>query len=92
MKIIFATNNKHKIEEVQLLLKDKYTIVSPKQLGFDGDIPETESTLEGNALQKARFVYRMFHLPCFADDTGLEVEALNGEPGVFSARYAGDNK
>ncbi|MDR0559562.1 MAG: RdgB/HAM1 family non-canonical purine NTP pyrophosphatase [Prevotellaceae bacterium] len=92
-KIVFATNNRHKIEEVQLLLKDCYKIISPEELGFRGDIPETSSTLEGNALQKARFVYyQLFHLPCFADDTGLEVEALGGAPGVYSARYAGDDK
>jgi XTP/dITP diphosphohydrolase len=92
MDIIFATKNKHKISEVQTILGDKYTIVSPEQLGFEGEIPEEEPTLEGNALQKARFVHKMFNLPCFADDTGLEVKALNGAPGVYSARYAGENK
>jgi XTP/dITP diphosphohydrolase len=92
MDIIFATNNAHKIEEVQSLLGERYTIVNPKQLGFDGDIPEEEPTLEGNALQKARFIHKMFNLPCFADDTGLEVKALNGAPGVYSARYAGESK
>jgi len=92
MDIVFATNNVHKIEEVQSLLGERYTIVNPKQLGFDGDIPEDEPTLEGNALQKARFIHKMFNLPCFADDTGLEVKALNGAPGVYSARYAGEDK
>lgn len=92
MNIIFATNNLHKIEEVQNLLGESYTIVSPKQLGFEGDIPEDAETLEGNALQKARFIYQKFNTPCFADDTGLEVEALNGAPGVYSARYAGESK
>jgi XTP/dITP diphosphohydrolase len=92
MDIIFATNNRHKIEEVQSLLNEKYSITSPAQLGFSGEIPENEPTLEGNALQKARFIYKMFNLPCFADDTGLEVKALNGEPGVYSARYAGESK
>jgi XTP/dITP diphosphohydrolase len=90
--IIFATQNAHKINEVQSLLSNSYTIISPAQLGFDGEIPENESTLEGNALQKARFIYRMFRLSCFADDTGLEVVALNGAPGVYSARYAGESK
>jgi XTP/dITP diphosphohydrolase len=92
MDIIFATQNMHKISEVQSILGDRYTIVSPGQLGFSGEIPENELTLEGNALQKARFIHRMFNLPCFADDTGLEVKALNGAPGVFSARYAGESK
>jgi XTP/dITP diphosphohydrolase len=92
MNIIFATNNKHKIEEVQSLLNDKYSITSPAQLGFDGDIPENEPTLEGNAMQKARFIYKMFNKPCFAVDTGLEVKVLNGAPGVYSARYAGESK
>lgn len=91
-KIVFATKNRHKISEVQSILGEKYTIVNPEQLGFDGEIPENESTLEGNALQKAKFIYKMFNLPCFADDTGLEVKALNGAPGVYSARYAGENK
>jgi XTP/dITP diphosphohydrolase len=88
--IIFATNNKHKISEIQSLSGDRYTIVNPAQLGFKGDIPEDCDTLEGNALQKARFIHRMFALPCFSDDTGLEVKSLNGAPGVRSARYAGD--
>jgi XTP/dITP diphosphohydrolase len=92
MDIIFATNNAHKIEEIQSLLGDRHTIVSLEQLGFEGEIPEEEATLEGNALQKARFIYRMFNRPCFSDDTGLEVAALNGAPGVYSARYAGENK
>jgi XTP/dITP diphosphohydrolase len=92
MDIIFATKNVHKISEVQSMLDGKYTIVSPEQLGFDGEIPENETTLEGNAFQKARFIYNMFNLPCFSDDTGLEVKALNGAPGVYSARYAGEDK
>jgi XTP/dITP diphosphohydrolase len=90
--IVFATKNRHKISEVQSILGERYTIVNPEQLGFDGEIPEDEPTLEGNALQKARFIHRMFNLPCFADDTGLEVKALNGAPGVYSARYAGEGK
>jgi XTP/dITP diphosphohydrolase len=90
--IIFATKNEHKISEVQSILGGRYTIMSPEQFGFTGEIPEEELTLEGNALQKARFIHSMFNLPCFADDTGLEVKALNGAPGVYSARYAGENK
>ncbi|MDR0725628.1 MAG: RdgB/HAM1 family non-canonical purine NTP pyrophosphatase [Prevotellaceae bacterium] len=92
MEIIFATQNAHKISEVQSILGDGYTIVSPERLGFNGEIPEEASTLEGNAFQKARFIHKMFNLPCFADDTGLEVKALNGAPGVYSARYAGEGK
>ncbi|MDR2775038.1 MAG: non-canonical purine NTP pyrophosphatase, partial [Tannerella sp.] len=92
MDIIFATQNTHKISEVQSILGDGYTIVSPEQLGFDGEIPENETTLEGNAFQKARYIRNMFNLPCFSDDTGLEVTALHGAPGVYSARYAGEGK
>lgn len=92
MDIIFATRNAHKINEVQSILGERYTIVSPEEFGFEGDIPEEASTLEENALQKVRFIYNMFNLPCFADDTGLEVKALNGAPGVYSARYAGEDK
>ena len=89
MKIVFATNNKHKLEEVSAIVGDSVEIVSLAEIGCHDDIPETGSTLEENALQKARYVWNHYHLPCFADDTGLEVEALNGAPGVFSARYAG---
>lgn len=88
--LIFATNNKHKIEEAKHILHDKYKLVSLSELGFSDDIPETEPTLEGNASLKAWFIYNKFKTDCFADDTGLEVDALNGEPGVYSARYAGD--
>jgi len=88
--LIFATNNKHKIEEATHILHDKYKLISLSELGFSDDIPETEPTLEGNASLKAWFIYNKFNTDCFADDTGLEVDALNGEPGVFSARYAGD--
>jgi XTP/dITP diphosphohydrolase len=91
-KIVFATNNRHKTEEVQSILKGKYEALTLQDIGFDGDIPETAPTLEGNALQKARFVYEQYHVACFADDTGLEVDALGGAPGVHSARYAGDDK
>jgi XTP/dITP diphosphohydrolase len=89
MKLIFATANRHKLEEVQAMLPEKIRITGLSDLGFTGDIPETEATLEGNALLKARYIRERYHLPCFADDTGLEVEALNGAPGVYSARYAG---
>ncbi len=88
MKIVFATNNKHKLHEIKEILGDKFDIVSLQDIGCDVDIPETADTLEGNALQKAQYVYNNYHLNVFADDTGLEVDALNGAPGVFSARYA----
>ena len=87
-KLIFATNNRHKIKEVQAMLPQNLQLVSLSDIGFIGDIPETEDTLEGNALQKARFIYDRYHCACFADDTGLEADALNGAPGVYSARYA----
>ncbi len=90
MKIIFATNNRHKLEEVEKLLPDTFEITTPRDCGVCEDIPETADTLEGNALQKARYLYERTSLNCFADDTGLEVEALNGAPGVRSARYASD--
>lgn len=89
-KIIFATNNAHKLSEVQALLGDAFELVTLKECGITEDIPETAATLEGNALQKARYVFEKTGADCFADDTGLEVEALGGEPGVHSARYATD--
>ncbi len=88
--LIFATNNKHKLEEVNYILHNRYKIISLKEIGINEDIPETEPTIEGNASQKAWYIYKRLHKDCFADDTGLEVEALNGAPGVFSARYAGE--
>lgn len=88
--LIFATNNRHKIEEATHILLDKYHIVSLRETGYVKDIPETATTLEGNASLKAWEIYNTFGKNCFADDTGLEVEALNGEPGVYSARYASD--
>ncbi len=88
MKIIFATNNKHKLEEVAALLPESYEITTPRECGITEDIPENEPTLEGNALAKARYLYERTGLNTFADDTGLEVEALGGAPGVRSARYA----
>ena len=88
-KIVFATNNPHKLAEVRALLTD-WEIVSLSDIGCTEDIPETATTLEGNAKLKANYITKKYHLNCFADDTGLEVEALNGEPGVYSARYAGN--
>lgn len=87
-KFVFATNNRHKLEEVQAILGDKVELMSLRELGCHEEIPETADTLEENALMKARYIYQHYHTDCFADDTGLEVEALNGAPGVHSARYA----
>jgi non-canonical purine NTP pyrophosphatase, rdgB/HAM1 family len=89
MKIVFATNNQHKLSEIRDILGESIEVLSLKDIGCDVDIPETGKTLEENALQKAQYIYDHYHLDCFADDTGLEVEALNGAPGVYSARYAG---
>ncbi len=88
MKIVFATNNSNKLSEIQDILGPEFQIVSLKDIGYNEDIPETGKTLEENALQKAQYVYDHYHIDCFADDTGLEVEALQGAPGVHSARYA----
>lgn len=92
MKLYFATNNIHKLKEVQEVVGDSFQIESMRSLGINEDIPEDQLTLQGNALQKARFLYDRTGESCFADDTGLEVDALNGAPGVYSARYAGDAK
>ena len=89
--LVFATNNAHKIQEVRAILQDKFHIRSLAEIGCFDEIPETSPTIEGNALQKAQYVAKHFSTPCFADDTGLEVEALGGRPGVYSARYAGEN-
>ena len=89
-KFVFATNNAHKLEEVTAILGDKIELLSMKDIHCLADIPETADTLEGNALLKARYIFENYNMDCFADDTGLEVEALNGAPGVYSARYAGD--
>lgn len=91
MDIVFATNNQHKVSEVSALIAPLFSILTLKEIGCHEDIPETADTLEGNALLKAQFVYQKFKCNCFADDTGLEVEALGGAPGVFSARYAGEH-
>ena len=92
MKLVFATNNQHKLQELQAMLGNHFELLSLTEIGCDEDIPEEQPTLEGNARQKAFYIYQKYGLPCFADDTGLEIEALNGEPGVFSARYAGEEK
>ena len=89
MELIFATNNLHKLSEVQNIVGDQFKLISISQSGYSGEIPENQKTLEGNALEKARFIFNVTRKNCFADDTGLEVEVLNGEPGVYSARYAG---
>lgn len=89
MKLVFATNNKHKLEEVKAILPDNIELVSLSDIGCHKDIPETADTLEGNALLKAMYVNNHYGYDCFADDTGLEVEALDNAPGVYSARYAG---
>lgn len=91
-KLVFATNNKNKITEVKALLPKDFEVLSLEDIGCDEDIPETSDTIEGNALQKVHFVKDKYGYDCFADDTGLEVEALDGAPGVYSARYAGDKK
>ena len=90
MKLVFATNNAHKLREVSQVVGDEFTLISLRECGIVEDIPEEQPTLEGNALQKARYIYARTGLDCFADDTGLEVDALGGEPGVRSARYATD--
>ena len=89
-KIVFATNNLHKLSEAKALLENIFEIISLKELGFEGDIPETGETLAENASQKSRFIFERYGVDCFADDTGLGVDALGGEPGVYSARYAGE--
>lgn len=88
-KLVFATANQHKLEEVSAILGDRMELLSLKDIGCETDIPETADTLEGNALLKASYIHQTYGLNCFADDTGLEVEALHGQPGVYSARYAG---
>lgn len=91
-RLVFATNNAHKLEEIQAILGTKLSLLSLHDIGFDEEIPEPYLTLEENALHKARVVYRFCKLPVIADDTGLEVDVLGGRPGVYSARYAGDQK
>ena len=88
-KIVFATNNAHKLEEVAAILGDSYEVLSLREIGCHDDLPETSDTFVGNALQKAQFVKEHYGYDCFADDSGLEVDVLGGEPGVYSARYSG---
>ena len=90
-KLVVATNNAHKLKEIADILDEKIELLSLKDINCHVDIPETANTLEGNARQKALYIYKNYGMDCFADDTGLEVEALNGAPGVFSARYAGED-
>ena len=92
MKLVFASNNKNKIQEIQALVPNTFQIVSLEEIGCIEDIPETADTIEGNAILKANYVTEKYGFDCFADDTGLEVDALNGAPGVYSARYAGEQK
>ncbi len=92
MELVFATNNQHKLKELQAILGNEFHLLSLKDIGCNEEIPEEQETLVGNASQKAFFIYNKYGYNCFADDTGLEIEALNGEPGVYSARYAGEEK
>ena len=92
MDLVFATNNKHKLQEIRSILNSSVNILSLKDIDCHEDIPETGNTLNANASQKANYIFKKYNINCFADDTGLEIEALNGEPGVFSARYAGEDK
>jgi len=92
MRLIFATNNTHKTDEIRALLPKEFSIVTLKEAGIEGDIPEPHDTLQDNAAEKARTIYALTHNNCFSDDTGLEVYALNNEPGVHSARYAGEER
>jgi XTP/dITP diphosphohydrolase len=92
MQLVFATNNNNKIKEVQALIPNHIKLLSLKDIGCFEDIPETQTTIKGNAIQKAEYIKNKYGYDCFADDTGLEVDTLEGEPGVFSARYAGEHR
>lgn len=92
MKLVFATNNLHKLQEIKQLLGDSIELLSLNDINCDDDIPENQETIEGNAAEKSFYIWNKYGLNCFADDTGLEIDALNGEPGVYSARYAGEEK
>lgn len=92
MKLVFATHNLNKLKEIQLLMPAEIQLLSLSDIGCTEEIPETSGSIEGNALQKAKYIFENYEYSCFADDTGLEVEALNGAPGVYSARYAGKAK
>jgi XTP/dITP diphosphohydrolase len=90
IQLVFATNNQHKLKEIREIIGNDFEVMSLGDIGFEGDIPETEDTLEGNARQKTRFISEKTKMNCFADDTGLEIDSLDGRPGVYSARYAGE--
>lgn len=92
MKLVFATNNLHKLQEIKHLLNGSFELLSLNDINCDEEIPENQETIEGNAAEKSFYIFNKFGLNCFADDTGLEIETLNGEPGVYSARYAGEEK
>lgn len=92
MKLVFATNNPHKLHEIQQLLGASIELLDLNEIGCEDEIPENQETLEGNAAEKSFYIFNKYGINCFADDTGLEIEALNGEPGVYSARYAGEGK
>lgn len=92
MKLVFATNNQHKLQEIQHLLDGRFELLSLKEIGCFDDIPENQDTLEGNASEKSFYIWNKYGINCFADDTGLEIEALDGAPGVYSARYAGEQR
>lgn len=92
MKLVFATNNQHKLQEIRQLLNGSFELLCLNDIGCEDDIPENQATLEGNAAEKSFFIYNKYGVNCFADDTGLEIAALNGEPGVYSARYAGEER
>ncbi|HAQ19228.1 MAG TPA: non-canonical purine NTP pyrophosphatase [Prolixibacteraceae bacterium] len=92
MKLVFATNNPHKLQEIQQLLGNSFELLSLNDIHCDEEIPENQETIEGNATEKSFYIFHKYGFNCFADDTGLEIDALNGEPGVYSARYAGEEK
>ncbi|MDP4865177.1 MAG: non-canonical purine NTP diphosphatase [Crocinitomicaceae bacterium] len=92
MKLVFATQNQHKAAEIQALLPSEFEVLTLNDINISEDIPETADTLEGNASQKSHYILRHYSLDCFSDDTGLEIKAINSEPGVYSARYAGPSK
>ncbi len=91
MELIFVTNNSHKLSEIRSILSDKFNILSLKDIGFEGEIAETRDTIAGNSLEKTKFIFDRYHKNCFGDDTGLIIDSLNGAPGVYSARFAGEN-
>lgn len=92
MDIVFVTHNGNKLKEIAKILPNRYHLLNLSEIGFKGEIPETQPTIKGNAIQKVKYVEERINLPCFADDTGLEIDGLNGQPGVFSARFAGPSK